>query len=298
MSNEININQSLNSDVLFNVFELLLESKDFQASTVCALWNNIFHSVAETRIGRLTNSATLGILDIPTRKEVEQFGLPGLKEYNLRVLSSAGLPLTRETLLIETSQVEQTQDQYSISLLTFWNELSNRWNFGDNPKPQTVEEITQWLNDPVNSERLKEVKSLTINDPAMTILPTEIACLPNLEWLTLTHTSIKFLCPQIAALSSLQVLDLSSTPLKALPDNFNELRSLWSLNIDRTDIDAIPKSVEELQTNGALKRVISKFSSTNQLLGPIERLKRDDSEILRISQAKRRPFSSFNVKRD
>ncbi|KAB0395435.1 hypothetical protein E2I00_005238, partial [Balaenoptera physalus] len=91
------------------------------------------------------------------------------------------------------------------------------------------------------------LKSLSLNNNKLTVLPDELCNLKKLETLSLNNNQLRELPSTFGQLSALKTLSLSGNQLRALPPQLCNLRHLDVVDLSKNQIRSIPDTVRELQ---------------------------------------------------
>ncbi|GAB1286768.1 Leucine rich repeat containing 57 [Apodemus speciosus] len=91
------------------------------------------------------------------------------------------------------------------------------------------------------------LKSLSLNNNKLTVLPDELCNLKKLETLSLNNNHLRELPSTFGQLSALKTLSLSGNQLGALPPQLCSLRHLDVVDLSKNQIRSIPDTVGELQ---------------------------------------------------
>lgn len=118
-------------------------------------------------------------------------------------------------------------------------------------KPESVREqfvklISKKLDEP------HKVKSISLTQKDLTMLPDELFVFENLEKLDLTHNNLKTLPAAIGKLKHLKELRLRGNGLQTLPESIGECVNLEFLDLEANCLTGLPDSMENCKK---LKRV-------------------------------------------
>lgn len=91
------------------------------------------------------------------------------------------------------------------------------------------------------------LKSLSLNNNKLTVLPDELCSLKKLDTLSLNNNHLRELPSTFGQLSALKTLSLSGNQLQALPPQLCNLRHLDVVDLSKNQIRSIPDIVGELQ---------------------------------------------------
>nr|XP_020025822.1 leucine-rich repeat-containing protein 57 isoform X2 [Castor canadensis] len=100
---------------------------------------------------------------------------------------------------------------------------------------------------PLQIGKFTLLKSLSLNNNKLTVLPAELCNLKKLETLSLNNNHLRELPSTFGQLSALKTLSLSGNQLGALPPQLCSLRHLDVVDLSKNQIRSIPDTVGELQ---------------------------------------------------
>ena len=142
-----------------------------------------------------------------------------------------------------------TAHYYKFSRIALWRELAGEPYIEKNDIEnlsglEVKRHFQQWLQD--NSDVVRQVTKLSLNNSYLFNLSPEIGNLKSLEYLTLTTNKLLTLPQQIGNLSSLKVLWIGGNRLTKLPPEIGNLTSLRTIDVLNNQITELPHQIGNL----------------------------------------------------
>jgi len=132
--------------------------------------------------------------------------------------------------------------------------LGNSFSFSLRPK-NNLRKI------PSSIGRLKNLKTLALDDVALSSIPVEIGNLYLLEHLSLSKNQLKQLPESIFHLSQLKTLQIPENKISGLSESIGRLRNLEKLDISKNKLKTLPKSIGNLKKLKELRLYQNPFES-------------------------------------
>ncbi len=272
------INDYLGDDTLLAVFQTGQKEQKFQVvREVCKYWKQLFDSHVSIQLSACRNVLTKTIFPFPEslkNASAIQNAFLDFKLFNQKLLGSIALPVTSRLLITSREDLQQIQQEYRQSLISFWDALKKQVFVFDEKMPETAEEISKWLYNENNQFQLLNIAEFDLTCPLITILPKELSLLQNLKKLSLNGISAQRLPSSITTLNQLEILEVKNMPLCELPQGLSQMDSLKYLMLESTQIRQLP---EDIKNKPNLKTIL--FSNKNELfsvLKPIARVRRTE----------------------
>ncbi len=163
-------------------------------------------------------------------------------------LREKGAPISDTSAVIgfDPLSYEEMHQRLDTALETIWTRIQNRINFEEAPIPANAKTIREWLNNPLNAEKIARITHLSLSKMNLTVLPPEIGKLSQLIELHLSENQITVLPPEIGKLSQLIALDLSKNQITALPPEIGNLSQLKRLYLKKNRITALSPEIGNL----------------------------------------------------
>ena len=119
--------------------------------------------------------------------------------------------------------------------------LQNPGAFADLQLQQTAEQIRTWFSNPINHPRLQNVTGLNLSGRGLSLIPSELRFLSNLQWLNLSQNQIISIASEaFANLPNLQELSLDYNKISEIdPQTFANLPNLNRLFLRQNQLTAI-----------------------------------------------------------
>ncbi|MBS0607188.1 MAG: leucine-rich repeat domain-containing protein, partial [Verrucomicrobia bacterium] len=134
-------------------------------------------------------------------------------------------------------------------------------------RPNGVQEIRAWLNDPANKERIQQVTHLDFTYSRLKALPSEIGLFTGLQQLSLSRNKLSSLPESFGNLQALTKLDLRNNQLSSLPESFGNLQALNRLHLSNNQLSSLPESLGNLQALRWLDLEYNQLSSLPDSFG-------------------------------
>lgn len=128
---------------------------------------------------------------------------------------------------------------------------------------------------PNNLGELVNLKKLWVSGDSISILPSSITNLKNLNELILTECPIlnlEILFNQLVGLDNLRELDLSENQIDSVPLNINQLNQLTDLWFDENKLKEVPKGVKSLKNLEYLRLFDNEIEKLNLEKGDLKKL--------------------------
>ncbi|MBS0605338.1 MAG: leucine-rich repeat domain-containing protein [Verrucomicrobia bacterium] len=249
------LNTSVNnlpSDLQLSVFKFAVEDEDniqtphetvHSICTVCRQWTELTYSSLLPRywngVKSFINTFILGsnqnFIGIATMLSSDHAGLIPFERLSKALRSSS--------LMVLPCQYQRLID---TSLEKVWGRISNQINFGQSRPPYLASEIRAWLKDPKNIPLIQTVRTLNLSGLELTLLPSEITDLTNLEELNLSKNNLTTLPSEICNFANLQRLYLNNNQITALPSEIGNLTNLQRLFLGYNHLTAVPIEIGNL----------------------------------------------------
>jgi hypothetical protein len=119
--------------------------------------------------------------------------------------------------------------------------LQDAGAFSDLALKQTAEQIRNWFSNPINHPLLQNVTELNLEGRGLSLIPSELSFLSNLERLSLSQNQITKIPPQtFATLPNLKCLSLRKNQLTAIDSQtFTNLSNLVELDLEINQLTEI-----------------------------------------------------------
>jgi hypothetical protein len=173
------------------------------------------------------------------------------KAWRILGLFKKAYPSLSKDMSIEKAckQLNDQLDQATIALKDALVESSPQV-FADLRSKQTPEQIREWFANPINLPLLQGVQELNLEGRGLSLVPSELRFLSNLQWLNLGNNQLTSIDPQtFANLPNLEYLYLDHNQLTAIdPQTFTNLPNLQQLYLHQNQLKAIaPQTFANLQ---------------------------------------------------
>ncbi len=190
---------------------------------------------------------------------------------NLRK-KGAPIPDRHAVIGFELSPYESMQKHLDAALETIWARIQRKINFEGAPIPDNAQAISEWLNNPINAEKITPITELNLSEMDLTVLPPEIGNFSKLTTLSLSKNQFTILPSEIGNLSQLTMLFLSKNQLANLPPEIGNLSQLTKLVLSGNRFTSFPPQISNLSQlttldldNNHLTSLPSQIGSLSQL---------------------------------
>jgi len=146
---------------------------------------------------------------------------------------------------------------------------------------------------PLQLFQMENLRTLSLSDNLIAIIPSEIWQLKNLNYLDLFYNKLSTLPATIGQLKSLRVLDLSYNQLCILPEELWQLKNLTKLYLNSIQLSSLPKSISQLEK---LKEIDLYGNQINTLPVEITQLKNLQKLDLSYNQLRTLPLEFGQLK--
>jgi len=210
---------------------------------------------------RLKNQGPSFIRDfLATQESVTKESVTSDNAWKILGLFKQTYPSLTLTMSIEEA-CQQLLDQATLELK---NELvlQDAGAFADLALQQTAEQIRTWFSNPINNPLLQNVTGLNLCRKGLSLIPSELRFLSNLQLLDLSENNIKSIDPEtFANLQNLELLQLDQNQIISIdPQTFANLSNLLQLNLNQNQLTAL-----DPQTFAKLTNLRSLSLDQNQL---------------------------------
>jgi len=268
-----------------NLFNLLLQTNPDDNQLRFMGWEN------------LKQRAPIGLLNIPEMmQQVEQQFLNNkeplvdnahqlfarfteLLRSEIRITQLPGevFQVTEADLITLQARLPKHYEDEALQII--WNQslvgiFNQQGAFLHVARPNGVQEIRAWLNDPANIERIQQVTHLNFSYSGLKVLPSEIGLFTGLHQLSLSNNQLSYLPDSFGNLRALTELYLSNNRLSYLPDSFGNLQALRWLYLSNNRLSYLPDSFGNLQAlnqlylyNNQLSYLPDSFGNLQALIG-------------------------------
>jgi len=266
-----------------NLFNLLLQTNPDDNQLRFMGWEN------------LKQRAPIGLLNIPEMmQQVEQQFLNNkeplvdnahqlfarfteLLRSEIRITQLPGevFQVTEADLITLQARLPKHYEDEALQII--WNQslvgiFNQQGAFLHVARPNGVQEIRAWLNDPANIERIQQVTHLNFSYSGLKVLPSEIGLFTGLHQLSLSNNQLSYLPDSFGNLRALTELYLSNNRLSYLPDSFGNLQALRWLYLSNNRLSYLPDSFGNLQALNQLHLYNNQLSYLPESLGDLQAL--------------------------
>lgn len=192
----------------------------------------------------------------------------------------APIPSTHAVLGFETLPYEKMQQRFDMDskevLETIWSSrIRQQINFKGAPIPTHAEAIREWLNNPINSEKIASMTGLDLSKLYLGVLPPEISKLSQLTCLDLSRNDrLTTLSPQVGKLSQLRILNLNQNQFRTFPPEIGKLSQLRVLNLHGNQLTALSPEIGNLSHLTELDLYANQLTTLPPEIGNLSRLTR------------------------
>ncbi len=214
--------------------------------------------------------------DAALSNRIELMGPSSFSRFSLltQSLREKGAPIPHEHTVIglEFSAYEKMQQRLDTSLETIWTRIQQQINFEGAPIPANAEAIRQWLNNPINADKIACITQLDLSGMKLEILPPEIGKFSRLTTLKLSRNQLTALPPEIGTLSLLTILNLDQNKLTTLPHEIGSLSQLTALDLSTNRLTTLPSEINKLSHLKELNLIENRFSTLPSEIGKLTQL--------------------------
>lgn len=237
-------------------------------------FNQTANSVLHFHWERLKRSTSGSLVDVKYLATCIEREFPGCTPlfyfYQLKQeFIHLGVDLS-DRLPVTSSDFEELQKAirpaYEKALRVIWQKASL------DPRLDTAESISKWLNDPAHAKILRKIAALDLKGCELTILPYEIRFFTGLTFFNLLDNQLRFLPREMGALNKVVWLSVGNNQLRILPKEIGLLVELREFDASNNSIQNLPPEIGQLSNLNKLRLVQNNLTSLPPEIGSLHHL--------------------------